>query len=155
MKTTAFEQPVSIFVGLGFPRQVDSVGAAHQILSEWQTVGRAPDHDGKPVESLTGDGRCARHFNLAVATAKVRARSGFSPQIPRRAPTASHTPASRWRSRSKASPSCEWPLRGDVVLVAYVPESEGLSQFAVVVDLAKMVTDIPDCRALQDVFPFG
>ena len=44
MSTNAFKPPVSIFVGLGFPYQVESVGDAHQILSDWPTASRGFDH---------------------------------------------------------------------------------------------------------------
>jgi hypothetical protein len=43
MTTKPFEQPVSIFVGLGFPHQVDSVLDAYRILSEWHGP-RGPAH---------------------------------------------------------------------------------------------------------------
>ena len=44
MNTNTFKQPVPIFVGLGFPHQVESVGEAHQILSDWPTASRGFDH---------------------------------------------------------------------------------------------------------------
>ncbi len=37
-------QPVSVFVGLGFPRVVDSVGAALSLLDEWPAGSRGPLH---------------------------------------------------------------------------------------------------------------
>ncbi len=38
-----FVKPVSIFVGLGFPRDVESVEAAYEILDEW-AGSRSPTH---------------------------------------------------------------------------------------------------------------
>ena len=45
MNTCEFSKPVSIFVGLGFPRHVESVVEAHQVLSDWPMSGRGPDHE--------------------------------------------------------------------------------------------------------------
>jgi hypothetical protein len=39
-----FHQPVSIFVGLGFPREVDSVLEAYKVLTEWPVYSRGPAH---------------------------------------------------------------------------------------------------------------
>ena len=44
MNTNTFKQPVPIFVGLGFPHQVESVAEAHQILSDWPAASRGFDH---------------------------------------------------------------------------------------------------------------
>ena len=44
MNTNTFKQPVPIFVGLGFPHQVESVAEAHQILSDWPSASRDSDH---------------------------------------------------------------------------------------------------------------
>jgi hypothetical protein len=41
MNSTLFEEPVTILVGLGFPRQVRSATEAHQLLSDMRlTAGR-------------------------------------------------------------------------------------------------------------------
>ena len=39
-----FPRPVSIFVGLGFPREIDSVLEAYQLLNEWPQTTRGPKH---------------------------------------------------------------------------------------------------------------
>jgi hypothetical protein len=41
---TRFDRPVSIFVGLGFPHDVETVGQAHQLLCEWSIASRGPHH---------------------------------------------------------------------------------------------------------------
>jgi hypothetical protein len=38
-----FDRPLSIFVGLGFPRQVQSVVEAYQLLQDWSEA-RGPAH---------------------------------------------------------------------------------------------------------------
>ena len=43
MDTKLFAQPVSIIVGLGFPRQIDTVSEAFQVLNEWNGA-RSPTH---------------------------------------------------------------------------------------------------------------
>jgi hypothetical protein len=43
MPVICFEKPVSIFVGLGFPREVESVWDAFVVLNEWPT--RGPAHE--------------------------------------------------------------------------------------------------------------
>ncbi|MDW6021750.1 DUF982 domain-containing protein [Mesorhizobium sp. BAC0120] len=45
MKSRLFDQPVSIFVGLGFPREVRGVTDAFQVLTEWPQSGRDSSHD--------------------------------------------------------------------------------------------------------------
>ena len=45
MKSRLFDQPVSIFVGLGFPREVRGVTDAYQVLTEWPQSGRDASHD--------------------------------------------------------------------------------------------------------------
>ena len=42
MKEPKFDQPVSVFVGLGFPREVSKVLDAYDILVEWNGI---PDLD--------------------------------------------------------------------------------------------------------------
>ena len=39
----SFSQPVSVFVGLGFPHEIGSVLEAYQFLDEW-TGSRSPSH---------------------------------------------------------------------------------------------------------------
>ncbi|MEP9371925.1 DUF982 domain-containing protein [Mesorhizobium sp. KR1-2] len=43
MNTKRFTQPVAIFVGLGFPRDVDNVWEAYEALIEWNG-NRGPMH---------------------------------------------------------------------------------------------------------------
>ena len=43
MDTKRFAQPVSIIVGLGFPRQIETVSEAFQVLNEWNGA-RSPAH---------------------------------------------------------------------------------------------------------------
>lgn len=43
MDTKLFAQPVSIIVGLGFPRQIGTVSEAFQVLNEWNGA-RSPTH---------------------------------------------------------------------------------------------------------------
>jgi hypothetical protein len=43
MYTNRFEQPVSIFIGLGFPREVETPSEAFQVLNEWDGV-RSASH---------------------------------------------------------------------------------------------------------------
>lgn len=43
MAIICFEKPVSIFVGLGFPREVESIWDAFVVLNEWPT--RGPTHE--------------------------------------------------------------------------------------------------------------
>ena len=45
MKSRRFERPVAIFVGLGFPREVETVLEACQVLTEWPHGGRGPLHE--------------------------------------------------------------------------------------------------------------
>jgi hypothetical protein len=46
MKKISFPQPVPIFVGLGFPREVGDVLEAYKLLNEWPEGGRGPAHLG-------------------------------------------------------------------------------------------------------------
>jgi len=46
MKNISFPQPISIFVGLGFPREVGDVLEAYKLLNEWPEGGRGPAHLG-------------------------------------------------------------------------------------------------------------
>jgi hypothetical protein len=43
MDADRFAQPVSIFIGLGFPHDVESASEAYRVLNEW-TGGRGPAH---------------------------------------------------------------------------------------------------------------
>jgi hypothetical protein len=43
MHDLRFEQPVSIFVGLGFPSSIDSVEGAYRVLNDWDGR-RGPAH---------------------------------------------------------------------------------------------------------------
>ncbi len=42
MNDARFDNSVSIFVGLGFPREVETVMQAHQVLTEWPFSNRGP-----------------------------------------------------------------------------------------------------------------
>ena len=44
MRKLAFSEPVSIFVGLGFPREVGDVLEAYKILNEWPQSSRDAGH---------------------------------------------------------------------------------------------------------------
>ena len=44
MQVRRFDTPVAIFVGLGFPREVETVFDAFKVLNEWPASGRGPDH---------------------------------------------------------------------------------------------------------------
>jgi hypothetical protein len=44
MHKVAFSQPVSIFVGLGFPYEVSDVLDAYKLLNEWPQSGRDFSH---------------------------------------------------------------------------------------------------------------
>ena len=44
MKIAKFDRPVAIFVGLGFPRDVETALDAFQVLNEWPNRGRGLDH---------------------------------------------------------------------------------------------------------------
>jgi hypothetical protein len=44
MRSISFSKPVSIFVGLGFPRAVDDVLEAYTLLNEWPQASRCPAH---------------------------------------------------------------------------------------------------------------
>lgn len=41
MLTTRFDKPVSVFVGLGFPRDVETVWQAYELLNDWPHRGPA------------------------------------------------------------------------------------------------------------------
>lgn len=43
MNTSKFDRSVAVFVGLGFPREIESVLDAFQLLNEW-TGSRGPVH---------------------------------------------------------------------------------------------------------------
>jgi hypothetical protein len=43
MTSKRFTQPVSIIVGLGFPREIETVSEAFQVLNEWNGA-RGPTH---------------------------------------------------------------------------------------------------------------
>lgn len=43
MNSKRFAQPVSIFVGLGFPRDIETASEAFQVLIEWPGA-RSPTH---------------------------------------------------------------------------------------------------------------
>jgi hypothetical protein len=45
VKIRRFDRPVSIFVGLGFPRDVETVLDAYQVLTEWPAASRGPAHE--------------------------------------------------------------------------------------------------------------
>jgi hypothetical protein len=44
LRKISFPQPVPIFVGLGFPREVGDVLEAYKLLNEWPESGRGPEH---------------------------------------------------------------------------------------------------------------
>lgn len=44
MAKIRFQQPIAILVGLGFPRLVEDVLDAYQVLNEWSPHGRGPSH---------------------------------------------------------------------------------------------------------------
>ena len=44
MAKIGFPHPLSIFVGLGFPREVSDVLEAYKLLNEWPESGRGPAH---------------------------------------------------------------------------------------------------------------
>lgn len=44
MRSIAFDQPVSIFVGLGFPHEISDVLEAYKLLNEWPESSRGPSH---------------------------------------------------------------------------------------------------------------
>jgi hypothetical protein len=41
MSTTSFAQPISILVGLGFPREVENIWQAYEVLNDWPSRGSA------------------------------------------------------------------------------------------------------------------
>ena len=43
MENKHFAQPVSIIIGLGFPREIETVSEAFQVLNEWNGA-RGPTH---------------------------------------------------------------------------------------------------------------
>jgi len=43
--TRRFDRSVSIFVGLGFPREVETVLDAYQVLMDWPATSRSADHE--------------------------------------------------------------------------------------------------------------
>jgi hypothetical protein len=45
VKIRRFDRPVSIFVGLGFPRDVETVLDAYQVLTEWPSASRGAAHE--------------------------------------------------------------------------------------------------------------
>jgi hypothetical protein len=45
VKIRRFDRPVSIFVGLGFPRDVETVLEAYQVLTEWPAASRGAAHE--------------------------------------------------------------------------------------------------------------
>ena len=44
MLNVPFSKPVSVFVGLGFPREVNDVLEAYKVLNEWPESGRGAAH---------------------------------------------------------------------------------------------------------------
>jgi hypothetical protein len=92
MSAKRFDRPVSIFVGLGFPRDVETVLDAYQVLTEWPPASRGPafEHafahcsaalaDGADVQSVRttfeafarGRGILAPDALAASATAAAR-----------------------------------------------------------------------------------
>ena len=63
---TVFDQPVAIFVGLGFSRQVETVAEANQVLSEW------PMHSqGRDYELALNACRCALAGKVDLDTARA------------------------------------------------------------------------------------
>jgi len=57
MVATRFAHPVSIFVGLGFPREVETVEQSFEVLSEW-SGSRGPTHSmalAKTRSALRGE----------------------------------------------------------------------------------------------------
>jgi hypothetical protein len=44
LRDISFPQPVSVFVGLGFPREVGDVLDAYKLLNEWPQSSRGADH---------------------------------------------------------------------------------------------------------------
>jgi hypothetical protein len=45
MSAKRFDQPVSIFVGLGFPHDVETVLEAYQVLTEWPAASHNPAYE--------------------------------------------------------------------------------------------------------------
>jgi hypothetical protein len=45
MNSKRFDRPVSIFVGLGFPHDVETVLEAYQVLTEWPAASHNPAYE--------------------------------------------------------------------------------------------------------------
>ena len=84
-----FPRPVSIFVGLGFPREIDSVLEAYQLLNEWPQTTRGPKHldalhNCAAVLGRRGSARDARRAFEAFAADRARVRFAADERKPLR-----------------------------------------------------------------------
>jgi Protein of unknown function (DUF982) len=74
MNAKRFSQPVEIFVGLGFPRKIDNVVEAYEVLTEW-CGSRGPWHAQALIRcrsALTNDGDVEAAHIAFVAFARAR-----------------------------------------------------------------------------------
>jgi hypothetical protein len=75
LKSTRFERPVSIFVGLGFPRDVENVLDAYQVLTEWPASSRGPAYEralARCRAALAGEADAESVRSAFEAFARVR-----------------------------------------------------------------------------------
>lgn len=83
MHSRQFAQPVSIFIGLGFPHTVGSAREAFELLNDWPSGGRGPTHAAaidacRAAMAFECDDETARQAFEAFAR-----RSGIlAPEIP-------------------------------------------------------------------------
>lgn len=74
MKIRKFDRPIAIFVGLGFPREIETVFEAFQMLNEW-SGGRGEAYQAALQscrDALTGSGDVAHAQEMFEAFARDR-----------------------------------------------------------------------------------
>ena len=74
MKKRKFDRPVAIFVGLGFPREIETVFEAFETLNEW-SGGRGDVYQAALQscrDALTGSGDVADAHRMFAAFARDR-----------------------------------------------------------------------------------
>jgi Protein of unknown function (DUF982) len=74
MNAKRFSQPVAIFVGLGFPREIENIGEAFEVLNEW-SGNRGPWHAqalSRCKSALTDDADVEAARIALVAFARAR-----------------------------------------------------------------------------------
>ncbi len=86
MKQVKFDQPVPVFIGLGFPREVASVIEAYDILIEWNGI-RDLDQTGaievcRRPSTASGPGEMRDWHSSSLLSTKASFRKRCTAELP-------------------------------------------------------------------------